>query len=69
MVLADALQFEDAGIHPIMLRNVKLCGYDVCTPVQAYCLPAIFKGYDVCASAHTGKLFQSHIRKPSEIDT
>ncbi|KAI9784500.1 MAG: hypothetical protein M1816_000820 [Peltula sp. TS41687] len=47
-------QFEDAGLHPVMLRNVKLCGYDVCTPVQAYCVPAILTGCDVFASAHTG---------------
>ena len=54
-VFVDCMQFEDAGLHPVLLRNVKLCGYDVCTPVQAYCVPAILKGHDVFASAHTGK--------------
>ncbi len=47
-------KFEDAGLHPIMLKNVELAGYKVPTPVQAYCLPAILKGYDVVACAQTG---------------
>jgi hypothetical protein len=46
--------FEDAGLHPVMLENVKLSGYNVPTPVQAYCLPAIAEGYDVIACAQTG---------------
>jgi len=46
--------FDDAGLHPVMLANVKLAGYEVPTPVQAYCLPAILKGHDVVACAQTG---------------
>jgi ATP-dependent RNA helicase DDX3X len=46
--------FDDAGLHPVMLQNVKLAGYTDPTPVQAYCLPAILKGYDVVACAQTG---------------
>ncbi|KAI9821489.1 MAG: hypothetical protein M1832_003337 [Thelocarpon impressellum] len=46
--------FEDAGLHPIMMRNIELCRYDVPTPIQAYCLPAILKGYDIIACAQTG---------------
>jgi ATP-dependent RNA helicase DDX3X len=46
--------FEDAGLHPVMLQNVKLAGYTVPTPVQAYCLPAILKGHDIVACAQTG---------------
>jgi ATP-dependent RNA helicase DDX3X len=46
--------FDDAGLHPVMLANVKLAGYDVPTPVQAYCLPAILKGHDIVACAQTG---------------
>ena len=52
--LLTLLQFEDAGLHPIMLRNIELCGYDVPTPIQAYCLPAILKNHDVIAAAQTG---------------
>lgn len=47
-------KFEDAGLHPCMLSNVQLAGYQDATPVQAYCLPAILKGYDVVACAQTG---------------
>ena len=37
-----------------MLANVKLCGYDVPTPIQAYCLPSVFKGIDIIGIAQTG---------------
>lgn len=47
-------RFEDAGLHPVLLETVKLCNYSVPTPIQQYCLPAIFKGHDVVACAQTG---------------
>ncbi|KAM7186588.1 P-loop containing nucleoside triphosphate hydrolase protein [Rhypophila sp. PSN 637] len=47
-------KFEDAGLHPAMLRNVQLSGYVAPTPIQRYCLPAIGAGYDVIAIAQTG---------------
>lgn len=47
--------FADAGLHPVMLKNVELARYENPTPVQAYCLPAILKGHDVVACAQTGK--------------
>ena len=37
-----------------MLNNVKLCGYERPTPIQAYVLPAIFKNCDVVGIAQTG---------------
>ncbi|VBB73561.1 Putative ATP-dependent RNA helicase [Podospora comata] len=46
--------FETAGLHPAMLNNVKLAGYETPTPIQRYCLPAIKMGYDVVAVAQTG---------------
>ncbi|KAK0615763.1 P-loop containing nucleoside triphosphate hydrolase protein [Bombardia bombarda] len=46
--------FESAGLHPVMLRNVELAGYDAPTPIQRYCIPAISSGYDVIAIAQTG---------------
>ncbi|KAJ4373907.1 hypothetical protein N0V83_002646 [Neocucurbitaria cava] len=46
--------FEDAGLHPAMLDNVKLCRYTYPTPIQAYCIPAILTGNDVIAIAQTG---------------
>lgn len=52
----DAIsQFEDAGLHPVMLRNIELCGYKVPTPIQAYCLPSILTGHDIIAVAQTGQ--------------
>ncbi|KAH8802797.1 P-loop containing nucleoside triphosphate hydrolase protein [Xylogone sp. PMI_703] len=52
--IQPVLRFEDAGLHPVMLENVKLAGYTVPTPVQAYCLPAIKLGHDIIACAQTG---------------
>ena len=49
------VQFEDAGLHPVMLANVKLCGYKIPTPIQAYCLPSVLKGIDIIGIAQTGK--------------
>ncbi len=49
------IAFEDAGLHPAMLRNVQLAGYQIPTPIQRYCLPAIHEGYDVIAIAQTGQ--------------
>ncbi|KAH7402580.1 P-loop containing nucleoside triphosphate hydrolase protein [Pyrenochaeta sp. MPI-SDFR-AT-0127] len=46
--------FEDAGLHPVMLENVKLCQYSAPTPIQSYCIPAILTGNDVVAIAQTG---------------
>lgn len=47
--------FKNAGLHPAMLQNATLAGYDYCTPVQSYALPAILKGHDLVACAQTGK--------------
>ena len=37
-----------------MLANVKLCGYKIPTPIQAYCLPSVLKGIDIIGIAQTG---------------
>lgn len=49
------IQFEDAGLHPVMLENVQLCQYSSPTPIQAYCIPAVLTGNDVVAVAQTGQ--------------
>jgi len=46
--------FASAGLHPTMLENVNLCGYNAPTPIQAYSIPAIFLGNDVVGVAQTG---------------
>jgi superfamily II DNA/RNA helicase len=53
--LLTRAQFEDAGLHPVMMENIKLAGYDQPTPVQMYTIPAVLKGYDVVAIAQTGE--------------
>ena len=37
-----------------MLNNVRLCGYEVPTPIQSYVLPACFMGQDIVGIAQTG---------------
>ncbi|GJC82897.1 ATP-dependent RNA helicase ded1 [Colletotrichum liriopes] len=46
--------YKDAGLHPVMMENVELAGYDAPTPIQKYTMPAIHKGLDVVAVAQTG---------------
>ncbi|RFU76909.1 dead deah box rna helicase [Trichoderma arundinaceum] len=46
--------FKDAGIHPVMLKNIELAGYEVPTPIQKFTIPAILQGYDVIGIAQTG---------------
>lgn len=50
-----SVQFQDAGLHPVMLENIKLCGYEVPTPIQAYVLPSVFKNIDIIGIAQTGE--------------
>ncbi|KAM3497537.1 hypothetical protein MY10362_009116 [Beauveria mimosiformis] len=46
--------FKDAGLHPVMLENVQLAGYDHPTPIQKFTIPAIVQGRDVIGVAQTG---------------
>ncbi|CAK1359666.1 ATP-dependent RNA helicase DED1 [Cercospora beticola] len=46
--------FADGGLHPVMAENVKRCGYEKPTPIQAYTIPAVKLGYDVVGIAQTG---------------
>lgn len=48
-------QFEDAGLHPIMMGNIRLCRYDFPTPIQAYAIPAVLTNHDLIAIAQTGE--------------
>lgn len=52
--LEPVFKFKDAGLHPAMLRNVELAGYNVPTPIQMFTIPAIRLGYDVIGIAQTG---------------
>lgn len=48
------LEFADAGLHPVMLENIKLCGYHQPTPIQSYCIPLGLQAHDIKAVAQTG---------------
>lgn len=50
--------FKDAGLHPAMLRNVELAGYEAPTPIQKCTLPSIHLGYDTIGIAQTGLCLQ-----------
>ncbi|KAH7386166.1 P-loop containing nucleoside triphosphate hydrolase protein [Cadophora sp. MPI-SDFR-AT-0126] len=46
--------FSDAGLHPVMLENIQLAGYEVPTPIQQYTIPSVIEGHDLVACAQTG---------------
>ncbi|KND87367.1 ATP-dependent RNA helicase ded1 [Tolypocladium ophioglossoides CBS 100239] len=46
--------FKDAGLHPVLLENVQLSGYDNPTPIQKYTIASMLQGYDVIGVAQTG---------------
>ncbi|KIW96468.1 uncharacterized protein Z519_03537 [Cladophialophora bantiana CBS 173.52] len=46
--------FKDAGLHPVILENIELCGYRATTPIQAYTIPAVLTGHDMIGIAQTG---------------
>lgn len=53
--IAPIHSFKDAGLHPAMVENIILCGYDSPTPIQKYTIPAIVGGHDVIGIAQTGR--------------
>ncbi|RGP61820.1 hypothetical protein FLONG3_10407 [Fusarium longipes] len=46
--------FKEGGIHPVMLENIVLCGYETPTPIQKFTIPSILQGHDVIGIAQTG---------------
>lgn len=52
--LSNLTQWDDAGLHPIMRENVRLCLYDKPTAIQSFALPAVSCGKDLIGIAHTG---------------
>ncbi|KAJ5930512.1 DEAD/DEAH box RNA helicase [Penicillium verhagenii] len=46
--------WDNAGLHPVMRENVRLCLYDKPTDIQSYALPAIRQGKDMIGIAQTG---------------
>jgi hypothetical protein len=58
---APIKDFKSAGLHPVMVDNIDLCLYDWPTPIQAYTIPAVMKGFDVIATAQTGECQKDNI--------
>ncbi|KAJ5114800.1 hypothetical protein NUU61_000559 [Penicillium alfredii] len=48
------LDWESAGLHPIVRENISLCLYERPTAIQSYAVPAILTGRDVIGIAQTG---------------
>ncbi|KAH9494731.1 putative ATP-dependent RNA helicase ddx4 [Bulinus truncatus] len=46
--------FEEAGLLPTFLRNIKRANYERPTPIQKYSIPIIISGRDLMACAQTG---------------
>lgn len=53
--IAPIRSFDDAGLHPVILENVKLAEYANPTPIQKFAIPALMQGHDVIGVAQTGK--------------
>ncbi|KAK6353315.1 hypothetical protein TWF696_005285 [Orbilia brochopaga] len=47
-------RFEEMPFHPVIHENLKLSQYEIPTPIQRACCPAILKGKDIIACAQTG---------------
>lgn len=47
-------RFTEAGLHPAMMKNIEMSLYQIPTPIQRYCIPAISRGHDVIGIAQTG---------------
>jgi ATP-dependent RNA helicase DDX3X len=54
VVLTCHQQFEEAGLHPVIVENIQLCKYDVPMPIQSYIIPAVLSGHDVVGISQTG---------------
>ncbi|XP_055349364.1 uncharacterized protein LOC129596187 isoform X2 [Paramacrobiotus metropolitanus] len=46
--------FKQSGLHPTVLEAVEYMKYEIPTPIQKYCIPAILSGQDIMACAQTG---------------
>uniref|UniRef100_A0A1I7T2L0 RNA helicase n=1 Tax=Caenorhabditis tropicalis TaxID=1561998 RepID=A0A1I7T2L0_9PELO len=47
-------EFEEAGLHPTVLRNLRKLAHLSPRPIQSMLIPQIQQGYDVIAQAETG---------------
>ncbi|PHH50852.1 ATP-dependent RNA helicase ded1 [Ceratocystis fimbriata CBS 114723] len=54
-------KFEDAGLHPAMLENIKMMGYTIPTPIQKFVLPAVHLNRDVMGIAQTARMHHINV--------
>lgn len=57
--ISDKIQFNNAGLHPIVVANLEKANYFRPTPIQDFCIPAILSKKDVMAVAQTGSFISS----------
>jgi ATP-dependent RNA helicase RhlE len=48
------MSFKDFDFNPRIVANIKACGYETPTPIQAQAIPDIIKGRDIMGLAQTG---------------
>lgn len=53
-VVEPIVGFEQSGLRPLLLENIKRSGYTTPTPVQRYAVPIVMAGRDMMACAQTG---------------
>lgn len=46
--------FDDSGLDPFLLNNIKKSGYNEPTPIQKTAIPIVMRGRDLMACAQTG---------------
>ncbi|EPS37398.1 hypothetical protein H072_8914 [Dactylellina haptotyla CBS 200.50] len=47
-------RFDQMALHPVVMENLRLSGYEIPTPIQRACIPTILRGNDLIACAQTG---------------
>jgi len=47
-------KFEDAGLRPLLMENIKKSGYTIPTPIQKYGIPIVQSARDMMGCAQTG---------------
>ncbi|EPS26837.1 hypothetical protein PDE_01776 [Penicillium oxalicum 114-2] len=52
--LQPVREFNEAGLHPVMVENLQHCLYSWPTAIQSYCIPALHENLDVIGIAQTG---------------
>lgn len=52
--MRNIMSFENLNLCPLLLHNLRKCGYTQATPIQAQAIPKALTGKDLIATAQTG---------------